>query len=239
MQRARAVPIMVGSTSGKGEMQGTTSATERVAQKVEEKVEEKVEQAAELLLPDQGAGPLLQRDYWAVIQNSQRSPSQLMEWVARRFPEFAPKELCVFEPADPAREDEPVELGDELKVKIQGAGTFQVRCIHKDAQSLTLATLPGHPEAGRITFGAYRNGEGDVIFHIRSRARSGSTFHYVGFVAGGEAMQTNTWTEFVLRAAVSAGDGVVGAIHADTTELQGEPDDGDPEHGPTFVARGD
>ena len=238
MQRARAVPIMVGSTNRKGEMQGTTSATEKVAHKVEE-IEEKVEQAAELLLPDQGAGPLLQRDYWAVIQSSQRSPSQLMEWVARRFPEFAPKELCVFEPADPAREGEPVEEGDELNVKIQGAGTFQVRCIHKDAQSLTLATLPGHPEAGRITFGAYRNEARDVIFHIRSRARSGSTFHYVGFVAGGEAMQTNTWTEFVLRAAVSAGEGVVGAIHADTTELQGEPDDGDPEHGPTFVAKGD
>jgi hypothetical protein len=233
-----AVPIMVGTTPGKGEMEHATTDTATGTA-----MENETRQADELLLPEDGAGPLLQRDYWAVIKNSQRSPSELMEWVARRFPEFAPRELCVFErpgvevaPCDVAP---PLEVGDELSVKIQGAGTFGVRVIHKDRQSFTLATLPGHPEAGRITFGAYRNDAGDVIFHIRSRARSGSTFHYVGFVAGGEAMQTNTWTEFVLRAAANAGEGVVGAIHAETTQLEGEPDDGDPEHGPTFVANGD
>ncbi|MCP3136748.1 DUF1990 family protein [Pyxidicoccus xibeiensis] len=196
-------------------------------------------QAGELLLPEDGAGPLLQRDYWAVIKGCEHPPSKLMDWVSRRFAEFAPAELCVFKRTDESKEGEPLELGDELSVKIQGAGTFGVRVIHRDEQSLTLATLPGHPEAGRITFGAYRNDLGDVIFHIRSRARSGSTFHYVGFVTAGEAMQTNTWTEFVLRAAATAGEGVVGAIHADTTELDDEPEGGDPEHGPTFVARGD
>lgn len=226
MPPGRAVPIMVGPGTGKGEMASATEDTE-------------TSQPAELLLPEQGAGPLLQRDYWAVIKDSHYSPSELMEWVALRFPEFAPAELCVFERKAAHDEPQPLALDDELTVKIQGAGTFGVRVIHRDAQSFTLATLPGHPEAGRITFGAYRNDHGDVIFHIRSRARSGSAFHYVGFVAGGEAMQTNTWTEFVLRAAVSAGEGVVGVIHADTTELDGEPEGGDPEHGPTFIAKGD
>ena len=225
MQPGRAVPIMVGPTWRKGETVSETQDTES-------------SQPAGLLLPEQGAGPLLQRDYWAVIKDCHYSPSELMEWVALRFPEFAPAELCVFDRANPPAEARPLELDDELTVKIQGAGTFGVRVIHKDAQSFTLATLPGHPEAGRITFGAYRNEHGDVIFHIRSRARSGSTFHYVGFIAGGEAMQTNTWTEFVLRAAVSAGEGVVGVIHADTEKLDGEPEGGDPEHGPTFIAKG-
>ncbi|MBZ4419811.1 DUF1990 family protein [Myxococcus sp. RHSTA-1-4] len=196
-------------------------------------------QGGGLLLPEQGAGPLLQRDYWAVIKGCQHPPSTVMNWVARRFPEFAPAELCVFNRTGESCEGEPLEPGDELTVKIQGAGTFGVRVIHKDAQSLTLATLPGHPEAGRITFGAYRNDHGDVIFHIRSRARSGSLFHYVGFVGAGEAMQTNTWTEFVLRVAVTAGEGVVGVIHADTTELEDEPEGSDPEHDPTFLAKGD
>ncbi|WP_240360249.1 DUF1990 family protein [Pyxidicoccus caerfyrddinensis] len=226
MQPGRAVPIMVGPSTGKGEMASESTDIEST-------------QAADLLLPEHGAGPLLQRDYWAVIKDCQHSPSTLMDWVARRFAEFAPSELCVFKHEDASREGEPLQLGDELSVKIQGAGTFGVRVIHKDAQSLTLATLPGHPEAGRITFGAYRNEHGDVIFHIRSRARSGSTFHYVGFVTAGEAMQTNTWTEFVLRAAVTAGEGVVGVIHADTTELEEEPDGADPEHDPTFIAKGD
>lgn len=226
MQPGRAVPIMVGPSMGKGEMES-------------ESTEGESERAADLLLPEHGKGPLLQRDYWAVIKDCREAPSTLIDWVSRRFPEFAPAELCVFKRMDESREGEPLELGDELSVKIQGAGTFHVRVIHKDAQSLTLATLAGHPEAGRITFGAYRNEHGDVIFHIRSRARSGSQIHYLGFVTAGEAMQTNTWTEFVLRAAVTAGEGVVGVIHADTTELEEEPEGGDPEHGPTFVAKGD
>lgn len=226
MQPGGAVPIMVGPSTGKGEMESESTQTGDSP-------------AAELLLPEQGKGPLLQRDYWAVIKGCQHPPSTVMDWVSRRFAEFAPAELCVFSRADEAREGEPLEPGDELKVKIQGAGTFSVRVIHKDARSLTLATLPGHPEAGRITFGAYRNEHGDVIFHIRSRARSGSQLHYLGFVTAGEAMQTNTWTEFVLRAAVTAGEGVVGVIHADTTELEDEPDGADPEHDPTFAAKGD
>lgn len=226
MQPDGAVPIMVGPSTGKGEMDSESTDTGS-------------SQAADLLLPEQGAGPLLQRDYWAVINGCQHPPSKVMEWVQRRFADFAPKELCVFGRVDSAREGEPLELGEELSVKIQGAGTFGVRVIHKNEQSFTLATLPGHPEAGRITFGAYRNEHGDVIFHIRSRARSGSTFHYVGFVTAGEAMQTNTWTEFVLRAAVTAGEGVVGVIHADTTQLDDEPDGADPEHDPTFIAKGD
>lgn len=196
-------------------------------------------QAEDLLLPEQGAGPLLQRDYWAVIQDCPHPPSTVMDWVARRFPEFAPAELCVFERAEVSREGEPLELEEELTVRIQGAGTFGVRVIHKDARSLTLATLPGHPEAGRITFGAYRNEHDDVIFHIRSRARSGSLFHYVGFISAGEAMQTNTWTEFVLRVAATAGEGVMGVIHADTMELEDEPGGSDPVRDPTFIAKGD
>ena len=226
MQPGRAVPIMVGPNTGKGEMTSASTDTES-------------SQADDLLLPEQGAGPLLQRDYWAVIKGCQHPPSTVMGWVARRFPEFAPSELCVFKRVDESREGEPLEPGDELSVKIQGAGTFGVRVIHKNAQSFTLATLPGHPEAGRITFGAYRNEHGDVIFHIRSRARSGSQFHYMGFVTAGEAMQTNTWTEFVLRAAVTAGEGVLGVIHADTTELEDEPDGADPEQDPTFIAKGE
>jgi hypothetical protein len=192
--------------------------------------------AAKLLRAVEGAGPLLQRDYWAVIRACRFTPSQVTELVARRFAEFAPAELCVFERGEDA--DGALEQGEEVCVHIQGAGPCHVRVIHRDAQSLTLATLPGHPEAGRITFGAYRNVEGDVVFHIRSRARSNTLFHRWGFVAAGEPMQTNTWTEFVLRVALTTGEGAIGHIRADTTEVDDE-DEKEAETSPTFVARGD
>ncbi|WNG46133.1 DUF1990 family protein [Archangium minus] len=184
-----------------------------------------------------GAGPLLQRDYWALIDRCRCSPSELMELVSARFAEFAPEELVVFTPED--ERGRPLERGDELRVRIRGAGTFHVRVIHKDRQSITLATLPGHPEAGRITFGAYRNERGDVIFHIRSRARSGSRVMYLGFRTGGEAMQTNTWTDFVNTVALTVGEGVIGFIHAETTAMKEEHERADDVRGPTFLARGD
>jgi Domain of unknown function (DUF1990) len=190
-----------------------------------------------LLSAMEGAGPLLQRDYWAVIERCGCSPSELMELVASRLASFAPEELVVFERMD--GRDAALEVGDELRVHIRGAGTFQVRVIHRDRQSLTLATLPGHPEAGRITFGAYRNAWGDVIFHIRSRARSGSRMMYLGFRTGGEPMQTNTWTDFVNAVALTVGEGVIGFIHAETTVMERARESADDVRGPTFLARGD
>jgi Domain of unknown function (DUF1990) len=190
-----------------------------------------------LLLAAEGAGPLLQRDYWAVIEHCGCSPSELMALVASRFAEFAPEELVVFEREDGG--DTPLEVGDALRVRIRGAGTFRVRIIHRDPQSLTLATLPGHPEAGRITFGAYRNEPGDVIFHIRSRARSCSRVMYLGFRTGGEAMQTNTWTDFVNTVALTVGEGIIGFLHAETSVMEEAHESADDVRGPTFLARGD
>lgn len=195
-----------------------------------------------LALADGGVGPLLQRDYWAVIRDCRGSPEDVMAYVSRHFERFAPREFVNFErekaPNEPApTPGEPLEPGTVLKVHIVAAGDFRVRVTHRDSQSLTLATVKGHPEAGRITFGAYRNAHDDVIFHIRSRARSGSRKHYLGFLGVGESMQTTVWTDFVNRVAACTGDGVRGWIYANTAECADEPPD-EQRVTPTFEARG-
>lgn len=185
----------------------------------------------------EGAGPLYHRDYWAVIRRCRLRPSEVVDLVAQRFPEFAPPALVQFRPVNGAKL--PLEVGDEMEVDIRAAGTFRVRVVRRDRTSLTLVTLRGHPEVGRITFGAYRNDRRDVIFHIRSRARSSSARMYLGFLAVGEAMQTNTWTDFINRVAVVVGDGVIGYIHAETRRLRHLPPDADAIGAPTFIARAD
>jgi len=190
-----------------------------------------------LLPAAHGAGPLLQRDYWAVIQGCRLTPPEVATLVASRFWEFAPEDLVAFRRVDDTTE--PLEVGDELEVWIRMSGTVRVRVVHRDRNSLTLATLIGHPEAGRITFGAYRNDYGDVIFHIRSRARAGSSLRYLGFLTAGDPMQTNTWTEFVNRVALTAGDGVLGYIHADTRKIAGAVDGPRAMLSPTFIAEGE
>lgn len=160
-----------------------------------------------------------------------------MRSVRERFAEFAPAELAHFRRLESAQG--PLALDDELEVRIAGAGTFFVRVVHADEQSLTLGTLQGHPEAGRITFGAYCNARNDVIFHIRSRARSGSRLTYAGFLAAGEAMQTNTWTDFIGAVAHTFGSGVIGFIHCATQRAPDASQAATEECAPTFLARGD
>lgn len=183
---------------------------------------------------------MMQRDYWAVIDGCRCPPSGVLTMVASHFTELAPSDVVVFE-RDPDGPPGVLEVGDELDIRIRFSGEARVRVVHVDTCSLTLATLSGHPEAGRITFGAYRNGDGDVVFHIRSRARSSSLFSYIGFLAGGNPMQTTTWTDFVNAVAATCGAGVRGEVQA-VTQLQEsvQLDEGDERMDrPTFIARGD
>ena len=186
----------------------------------------------------EGSGTLLERDYWAVIAGPRLTPHEVADAVARHFERFAPAELVVFRRRGGG--DRPLEVGDEMDVEIRHVGTFGVRVVHRDELSLTLATLEGHPEAGRITFGAYPDAEGAVVFHIRSRARASSGLMLASFLAAGEPMQTSTWSAFVERVASSLGKGVRNAIHAETREVEeGEADRAVEELRPTYRARDD
>jgi hypothetical protein len=171
----------------------------------------------------QGSGALLERDYWAGVGGPDVDPPTVADGVARSFERFAPPEFVVFRRR--SGRDRCLEPGDELDVEIRYVGTFGVRIVHRNELSLTLATLSGHPEAGRITFGAYPDAGGGVVFHIRSRARASSKLMVASFLAAGEATQTSTWSSFVKRVAVSLGDGVRHAIHVETREVDEGPAD--------------
>jgi Domain of unknown function (DUF1990) len=190
---------------------------------------------ADVQLSSAGCGALLQRDYWGVIAECRVSPVQLMEDLRRRFCEFPPPELVKFSRAGEC--GKPLEVGDELDIVIHMATACRVRVVARDPHSVTLATLAGHPEAGRITFGAYRHESGQVVFHIRSRSRSGSSAFSAGFAAIGEAMQTNTWVEFVEAIANTYGAGVVGETNAETEHVEPNADD-ELVTKPTFLAQG-
>lgn len=182
-----------------------------------------------------GVGPLLQRDYWAVLRGTVSRPSEILASVRKHFASFAPSDLAAFQAHCGDRQ---LAVGDELGIDIRGAGPCRVRVTHSDAQSLTLATLAGHPEAGRITFGAYRDQAGQVVFHIRSRARSDSALRLLGFVLAGEAMQTDTWTDFISRVAALA-QGKLDGVHAKMETLEDAGEEEDTLDRPTFLSRGD
>ena len=160
-------------------------------------------------------------------------PSEVMAHVKAHFCELPPVTLVQFDASGG------MLRGAALDILIKPAQRCRVQVIHDDSQSITLGTLAGHPEAGRITFGAYRNAAGDVIFHIRSRARSADLVTLIGFFALGEAMQTDTWTDFINNTAALARARIDGPIRADTEDVERAVDDDPGVAGPTFRAVGD
>lgn len=188
---------------------------------------------ADLVPASEGAGPLLQRDYWAIFDGCPLKPSELMGYVKAHFCELPPASLVEFV------SEACLATGVEVDIHIRPLQQCRVRVVHADSQSVTLGTVEGHPEAGRITFGAYRNARGELIFHIRSRARSADRMTFFGFKAFGEAMQTNTWADFITTTASAVGATVRGAIHAESIAVDERPDDGLPLNQPTFAAVGD
>ena len=187
----------------------------------------------QLLSAADGVGPLFQRDYWAVFAECPTGPSDVIAYVREHFCELPPPSIVQF------IAESGIAKGAELDIRIAPGQQCFVRVIDEGPQSFTLGTLAGHPEAGRITFGSYRNSKGDVIFHIRSRARSSSLLNLIGFVAIGDAMQTNTWTDFITNTAAAVGARIQDVIHADTRVAEPGPDDEGPLESPTFLAVGD
>lgn len=182
-----------------------------------------------------GSGSLLQRDYWAVLAAPRTDARGVMDVVARHFPTFAPPGLMRF--SRPDGDELPLEPGEDMEVEISMAGTHRVRVVHRDALSLTFATIEGHPEAGRITFGAYPNARGEVVFHIRSRTRTSSRRFAMGFRTAGEPMQASAWSGYIDRLAASVASGVRDVIHVESRQVDEAAADRETEApAPTFRA---
>jgi hypothetical protein len=188
----------------------------------------------DVLYASDGRGPLLRRHYWGLIGESDASPEDVARLVREQFPRFAPPETAVFRREDGA-DGRPLELGDELNIQIALVGKCRVRVAHVDARSLTLRTLKGHPEAGRITFGADRDEQGVVRFRILSRTRASSWVNYAGFLMLGKQMQSKTWIRFVDEVAKAVGGSVIQAVRVEGPDtIAADASDAGPPDRPTF-----
>ncbi|MDG3005055.1 DUF1990 family protein [Paludisphaera mucosa] len=183
-----------------------------------------------------GTGPLLQRDYIGAIEGGPCSPEDLAKLVRTHFTEFGPPETAAFQRR--GEEHKPLEVGDELSIRLAGIMPCGVRVVQVDPLCLTLRTLCGHPEAGRISFKAGRDDQGRVTLHIRSRARSGGLIHYIGFLVLGRTMQARCWIRFIGRVAEVCGGRLDGPVRVSTSRVDlGAADCGGPDRS-TFECEG-
>lgn len=185
----------------------------------------------EIQYATEGSGPLLQRDYWATLRGVDATPDEVAQVVRARFPDFSPPETATFRRCGDA--GHPLQVGDEMEIHIALLGWCKVRVVHKDACSVTLRTLKGHPEAGRITFAAYRE-DGRLMFRIRSRTRQASLLKYLGYLLMGKQLQSRCWIKFIWRLAEILGGTVDGSVHVKTQTSRDRPSDWGAADTPTF-----
>ena len=193
------------------------------------------EQASEdtsIQTSSEGHGPLWQREYTARLSGNALAPEKIVQILREDFADFSPVGLAAFS----NEKTTPLEVGDEMKVVIQGYGECGVRVVHLEPLSFTLRTLDGHFEAGRITFGAYRENN-EVVALIRSRARSAGRLRHIGYLLLGQKLQEQTWRIFLENVVEKIGAQQSGEIEVTTAEVKGRLADLGELDTPTFVAK--
>lgn len=191
---------------------------------------------SEIVYATEGTGPLLERDYTAVVEGTGITPETLVRAVRERFESFAPTETACFRRSGQA--PGPLDVGDVLDIKIALRGDCRVRVVHVDPHGVTLRTLKGHPEAGRITFGAFRDDKGRTVFRILSRTRASGLTSFLGYFVLGKQMQARCWIRFIDRLVTDCGGRIAsGRVKVRTRKVADDAGDCPGCETPTYTRR--
>ncbi|HSJ23573.1 MAG TPA: NAD-dependent epimerase/dehydratase family protein [Longimicrobiales bacterium] len=165
--------------------------------------------------PDEGVGRLQRRRFRVDIAGSRFDARALFEELRRDFADIAPFEAAA-EPGSPVS----LEPDATLTLELPARGHVQVRVVDMTDQSVTLATLEGHPLAGVVRF-RFDDVEADTPDNIRSDVvrftidvveRPASRVDQISMALVGSAAQKRTWQQtaenVVERSGGSSDEGV-------------------------------
>lgn len=166
---------------------------------------------------DDGTGPVVMRTYCVEISGPALTAAALIEDFRIDPNHFNSTLVAGF-----VRDDRPVRnltVGDDFVVELPGPWNGPCTVDHIDDNTVLLATLQGHMEAGHIRFRTIDSDDG-YAFEIRSWARSGdpafAALHLV--VPVGRELQTAMWCAMCEQAVTLAGGTRRGPIRV-TTEI--------------------
>jgi hypothetical protein len=155
-----------------------------------------------------GVGPLYHRRYEIAFVDAELGCEEIIDRLRRDPNTASPTEVSRFERVGDHL-DGPVEVGDEMVVRMPGPWNGPVRVVEATATSFRLATLDGHMEAGEIAFSATTNERGWTVFAIESWARCGDALFALLYhrLAVAREMQLHMWAHFCEQV-VKLADGV-------------------------------
>lgn len=169
------------------------------------------------LLPEQtladGVGDLERKRFYADIEGSRYTATELLEEFRARIMEVMPLEFQA-EPGAASR----VEKGATLTANIPLRGNIQVRVEEVTPKRITFVTIEGHPLAGVVQFktSAVKR---RVRFMIEIHTRYGSFIDRLSMTLGGSIMQNMNWQEVVERVLELSGGTAPEGVQSETVKL--------------------
>jgi Domain of unknown function (DUF1990) len=177
-----------------------------------ETVDDRVQRA------EDGYGPLFHRCFRVRIAEPEIDAGRLVELICRDFEGFVPSEVVTIRVGELRAQG--LDVADELVVEMPGPWNGPVRVVHRDAESLRLATLHGHLEAGQVQFRAHGD-DGLLVFEIELWARSASRLVQLlyAYLRLAKEVQLNMWVRFCLSAVTASGGRLRDGVHISTRWL--------------------
>jgi uncharacterized protein YbjT (DUF2867 family) len=165
------------------------------------------------LLPEDGVGSMERKRFWVDITGAQMSRVDLMRLFRERVTEIMPIEFA-------AEPDVPCEAhkGATLTGTIPGRGNIQVRVEEDTPESVTFATVEGHPLAGIVTFRTEESPNG-MRFTVEVRARAANIFDWIALRTVGSTMQNQNWKQVAERVIELSGGVAEGGVKISDEKL--------------------
>lgn len=140
--------------------------------------------------PIQGFGQLWEKTYKLHLIDVKLSPEQIIEIMKTNFPGFQPSQNR-FYPSEKG-----IKPGEIILINASTPGgqiATGVLVLYADEHSFTFITPQGHPEAGWVTFTAFRE-NGSTMMQIQGLARASDPVYEVAFRLAGSSLQQQIWT---------------------------------------------
>lgn len=167
----------------------------------------------------EGTGSLVRRRFWTRLEGVTRYPKELFQEFRQRFFELAPE--ATLRDADEPVEERRLEPGATLTLALPLRGHVQVRVVEMTSNSMTLATLAGHPLAGVNTFRFEGTPGHDLRFEVETCDRSATPIDDFAMRAVGLLMKRWTWATLVERVAKAFGSPEPIEVHNTEETLEG------------------
>ena len=163
--------------------------------------------------PLQGFGQLWQKTYRIGLRATNLTPQEVIATWKVSVPKLKP----------PTKRFYPSSLGITpnalVLIDAQTPGgpiSTGVMVLYAGAESFTLMTPAGHPEAGWVTFSSYVE-EGRTFAQVQVMARAGDPLYELAFRLAGSKLQDGIWTHVLT--ALAAQLGTSGEVEMDKTLL--------------------